>query len=180
METVAYQGRIFEIVNTEVEEAGKVKVFEYARRSPGVRLILCKGNTVLIMKEFRREHGAYDYHLPGGKVFDSLAEYRAYLNSGQDMTEAAATAVKKEAREEVGCTVNTVSHFHTSVCGATVLWDLYYFASTDFSEGEQHLEDGEDISYEFLSYEDARRMCLDGSIREERSALVLLKYLDGK
>ena len=65
METTAYKGKIFEIVEKELEENGKTKVFEFARRAPGVRLIVPKGNELMITKEFRHEIGGYDYRLAG-------------------------------------------------------------------------------------------------------------------
>jgi hypothetical protein len=40
------------------------------------------------------------------------------------------------------------------------------------------LEDGEDITFEFVDNEEVKKMCLNGSISEERSALVLLRYLN--
>jgi hypothetical protein len=43
--------------------------------------------------------------------------------------------------------------------------------------GEQELEDGEIITYDFYDSETVRQRCLDGSIDEERSAIILLKYL---
>jgi len=178
MERITYQGKIVEVVEEEVEQQGSVRTFEYARRSPGARLIIPKGDQILITKEFRHEHGTYDYRLPGGKVFDTLAEYNAALASGTDLTNAAERAAIKEAREEAGIDAKKLSFFHRSICGATVVWDLYYFVVEEFVKSQQELEEGEDISIEFLDREAVRRMCLDGSIGEERSAFILLRYLD--
>lgn len=177
MEKITHKGKIIEVVQNEVELNGKKKVFEFARRSPGTRLIIVKGNTVLVSKEFRNEINGYDYRLPGGKVYDTLDEYNAALTSEVDINEAAKLAAIKEAKEEVGVEVKNLSLFHKSTCGATVVWDLFYFVVHDFTQGEQDLEDGEDISFEFINKEKVKAMCLDGSISEERSALVLLRYL---
>ncbi len=179
METITYQGNIIEVVQREVEQNGKKKVFEFARRSPGTRLIIKKNDELLLTKEFRHELNGYDYRLPGGKVYDSLEEYNTALASGVDIAEAAKTAAHKEAREEVGIEVASSSFFHRSVCGATVVWDLFYFVVTDFIQGEQELEEGEDISTGWYTPEKVREMCMSGDISEERSALVLLRYLNG-
>ncbi|HVW71746.1 MAG TPA: NUDIX domain-containing protein [Candidatus Paceibacterota bacterium] len=179
MENIRYQGNLIEIIEKEVDLGKTKRVFELARRSPGVRLIIPKGDTILVSKEYRSEVGGDDYRLPGGKVYDSLKEYNQALANGIDITEAAKQAAVKEAHEEVGVEAHDLSFFHKSVCGATVVWDLFYFVVTAFTEtGEQHLEHGEDISYEFIDKEKARAMCLDGSISEERSALVLLRFLN--
>ncbi|HYF28786.1 MAG TPA: NUDIX hydrolase [Candidatus Paceibacterota bacterium] len=178
MERVTHRGKIIEVVQKEVEQGGKPRIFEFARRSPGTRLIIPKDGRILLTKEFRHELNGYDFRLPGGKVYDSLDEYNAALGSDADLEEAAKRAAIKEAREEAGITSKKLSLLHKSVCGATVVWDLFYFLVEDFEEGDQHLEEGEDIVREFFDLDTVRHMCLDGSISEERSALVLLRYLN--
>lgn len=177
METITHQGKIIEVVQREVDLNGKKKVFEFARRSPGTRLIILKDNTILLTKEFRTELGAYDYRLPGGKVFDTLEEYNTALNSKVDINESAKQGAIKEAKEEAGIEVKNTTLYHKSVCGATVVWDLFYFVVNEFTEGIQNLEDGEDITFEFVHKEKIKEMCLSGEISEERSALVLLRYI---
>jgi 8-oxo-dGTP pyrophosphatase MutT (NUDIX family) len=178
METITHKGKMIEVVQKEVEQGGVKKTFEFARRSPGTRLIIPKGETILLTKEFRHELDGYDYRLPGGKVYDSLDEYNEALATGVDIDASAKQAAMKEAREEVGIEVKDISFFHKSVCGATVVWDLFYFVVKNFVEGEQALEHGEDITFEFYDREKVKMMCLDGSVSEERSALVLLRYLN--
>ncbi|HEY4525313.1 MAG TPA: NUDIX hydrolase [Candidatus Paceibacterota bacterium] len=177
MEKTAYRGKIIEVVEKEFEQDGKTRTFEFARRSPGVRLIVQREQTILISREFRHEQGGYDNRLPGGKVFDTLHEYTAALDAGRDVAEAARLAAIKEAREEAGIEARNLSLFHKSVCGATIEWDLYYFIANEYDEGAQELEEGEDITTEFMNVDTVKSMCLDGSIGEERSALVLLRYL---
>ncbi len=178
MEKITHQGRIIEVVQKEVERNGKVQSFEFVRRSPGVRLIISKGDKILLSKEFRHEINGYDYRLPGGKVFDSLEEYNKAIKTNADINEEAKNAAVKEAREEVGIEVKDIYFFHKSICGATVVWDLFYFVVKDFNEVPQQLEEGEDITAEFVDREKVKEMCLNGTIREERSALVLLRFLN--
>jgi 8-oxo-dGTP pyrophosphatase MutT (NUDIX family) len=178
MQKITHQGKIIEVVQEEVERSGMTKTFEFARRSPGARLIIVKDEKVLLSKEFRHELGGYDYRLPGGKVYDSLNEYNSALELAVDISESAKNAAIKEAREEVGIDVKDISFYHKSICGATVVWDLFYFVVNDFNEVPQELESGEDIKAEWIDREKVKSMCLDGSISEERSALVLLRYLN--
>src|ERR1043166_10131138 len=145
MEKITYHGKMIEVVEAPVTMSGVTKTFEYARRSPGVRLIIPRDGSVLISKEFRHELNGYDYRLPGGKVYDTLVEYNDALSSGADIAVAAQAAAVKEAQEEVGVGVEEAQIFHRSVCGASVVWDLYYFVVSRFSEGERHAEAGEDI-----------------------------------
>ncbi|MEK7093688.1 MAG: hypothetical protein AAB927_04375 [Patescibacteria group bacterium] len=68
--------------------------------------------------------------------------------------------------------------FAISRCGLTVEWDLYYFAVKAYERREQRLEEFEDITVAPTSIAEAKDMCLDGRISEERSALILLRYLN--
>lgn len=177
METITYQGKIIEVVEKTVDIQGRQKIFEFARRSPGTRLIIPEGDFILLSKEFRYELNRFDYRLPGGKVFDSLEEYNYAEKSFDVLLLAAEQAAKKEAHEEVGINVTGLKFFHKSVCGATVEWDLYYFIVESFEKDKQHLEEGEIISVELVHKDEVKNMCLDGRISEERSALLLLRYL---
>jgi len=178
MEKITHQGKIIEVVQKEVEHNGKTQIFEFARRSPGTRLIIPKGDKILLSKEWRHEIGGYDYRLPGGKVYDTLKEYNKALEKNIDISESAKNAAIKEAREEVGIEVKDISFFHKSVCGATVVWDLFYFIVNDFKEVSQELGDGEDITIELVDRNKVKEMCLNGAISEERSAFVLMQYLN--
>jgi hypothetical protein len=179
-EVVAYQGKMIEVVNQEMSTGSKNITFEWARRAPGIRLILVdqEKRTVLLTKEHRYELGVDDYRLPGGKVFDTLEEYNAFLKLGQDIIEPAIKKTQEEAEEEAGVELGDVKHFHTSICGTTVQWDLLYFTSTNWKKTRQKLETGEKISVVEVSFEEAKEMALDGRMSEERSALVILRYLE--
>ena len=177
-DTITYQGRIVEVV--EFSSPDGKKVFEKARRAPGTRLIIPLGeDSILLTKGYRQEIDGYDFRLPGGKVFDSLDEYNKFLQSGQDIIGPATEKAKEEAKQEVGLEVKDLDHILTSVLGATMQWDLLYFVIRESIRGEQELEYGEDIEIVEVSRDDALKMCLDGRMSEERSALVLMRYLTG-
>lgn len=177
MEKITHQGKIIEVVQKEVEHNGKTRTFEFARRSPGTRLIIPKEDKILLSKEFRHEINGHDFRLPGGKIYDTLEEYNQALKQNIDISESAKNAAIKEAREEVGIEVKDISFFHKSICGATIVWDLFYFIVNDFNEVSQQLEHGEDITIELVDRNKVKEMCLNGTISEERSALVLLRFL---
>ena len=174
----AYEGSLFSI---ERDSRG----WEKAVRAPGVRLILDdqKAGKILLTREFRSELGDYDYRLPGGKVFDSLAEFQTYAESGKDIVAAAVNKTFQEAREETGYEITNPELVAKSTLGATVEWDLYVFKVTDFQKHEegQALEEGEDIETDlWFTYEETREMILSGKMQEERIALALLRYLYAK
>lgn len=178
-EVIFAKGKMFELVHLPQPDG---RVFEVARRAPGVRLIIAdkQAKKVLLTKEFRRELNAADYRLPGGKVFDSLDEYEAHRKSGADMLDAATKKVKAEAAEEAGMEVTEVSLCKKSTLGATVEWDLFVFEATAWAPHKdgQSLEEGEQVeSVEWFDFAEAQQMILAGKMQEERIALILLQWL---
>ena len=178
-EKITYQGRIIEVVEQPMKVGEKKITFEFARRSPGVRIIIpTTDGKILLTKEYRPELRGYDHRLPGGKVIDTLAEYNSFLKTDPDIKAKAQEAAMREASEEVGIIASDMELFSISRCGLTVEWDLYYFVVKAYEQGVQHLESGEDITVVAVSISDAKDMCLDGRISEERSALTLLRYFN--
>ncbi len=186
-QNVVYQGRIIEVVEEQVDLGGNIRTFEFARRAPGSRtIVVSKTGRVLLSKEYRREANGYDYRLPGGKVFDKLVEYNNFLAQEPDemrMVEIAEEGARKELAEEVGITDAKLEFLYLSKCGATVEWDLYYFVAyvADESLSDQRLEEGEDITAEWVLPGMAKSIALDGDkFNEDRSAAVLLRYFESK
>lgn len=173
MEEIKYSGKIIEVVQFKNGD----RVFEKARRSPGVRALIVSGERILLSKEYRTEIGDFDFRLPGGKVFDRLEEYKQHISD--DLISYAKEAVKKEVREEVGLLVNNPKLLKVSRAGATVEWDLYYFLISEFevSKKGQELEDGEDISFAWYTLKEVEDICTSGRMQEDRSVGVVLSYL---
>lgn len=178
-ESIYATGKMFELVHLAQPDG---RVFEVARRAPGVRVIIADRDKrqVLLTKEFRRELNGYDYRLPGGKVFDSLGEFEKFRKNGRDILEPASAKAKAEAAEEAGMAIDDVKLFKKSTLGATVEWDLYVFEASKWHEHQdgQALEDGEQVEdvswYDFGKVE---QMILHGDMQEERIALILLQWL---
>ncbi len=177
-EAIVYSGRIFEIVQQKKRINGRAVIFETARRSPGVRLLIVKNGRILITREKRSEHNGYDYRLPGGKVFDTLKEYSEKVHHKENIMDWAAEAAKRECLQETGLLPKSMRHYQTAKAGATVEWDLYYFIITDFEERSQQLEEGEDIATEWRSFGEAKQLCISGKIGEDRTVGILLRFLE--
>lgn len=179
-EIIVAAGQIFELVQIPKSDG---RVFEVARRAPGVRLIIADKarKQVLLTREHRWELDSWDYRLPGGKVFDTLKELEAYRQSGEDILKAATNKAKEEAAEEAGMQVNGVVLYKKSMLGATVEWDLYIFEATDWrahKDGQNLKEDEQKgIDVQFYDYTEVERMILEGHMQEERVGLVLLQWI---
>lgn len=178
---IVYRGDLFEMVQEDFEFSNKIKTFEYARRGPGTRIILVSPEKkMLLTREYRRELNSYDIRLPGGKVFDSLAEFETARKSNMSMLDLAKRAAKRELEEETGFQALQLEFIAISKCGATIQWDLYYFLCTSWllPKEEFQTQEGEDISVVWENYSNAKHFCLDGTISEERSAINILRYLN--
>lgn len=178
-ETVVYRGRLFELIQQEMSDGSVTRTFEIARRGPGTRIIFFDGISILIAREYRYESENFDMRLPGGKVFDTLSEYEQARSTGLNMVEFAKRAIAKEAAEEVGLKPTLLECTHKSICGATIVWDLYFFLCTAWeSMLNQQLEVGESITFGWYPLHEVRAMCLSGQISEDRSAIAILRTLD--
>jgi 8-oxo-dGTP pyrophosphatase MutT (NUDIX family) len=173
-ETVVYSGKFGEMIQ---EEQPSGSVHERFRRPPGTRLVIIDSEKrILITREYRDEIKNYDLRLPGGKVCDTLEEWHALLNSGQDIEEAAKAAAAKEALEETGIVIHNPQLITVAKDGATVEWDLHYYSVTDYehSPGGQQLEHDEDIEVTWMSAAEIRSAIENGQMQEWRSVGVLL------
>lgn len=179
-----YRGVMFRVMTQAVELPGGTRtVFERVERPPGVRVLAANGSRILLTKEWREETGVWDYRLPGGKVFESMAEYCPLASASAACIERAARiAAQREFEEEtsIGIPVERFQLLGRSVCGATVVWDLYYF-TTELPVIEAPIaaiasREGENIQPECFTHEEAISLCVKGLIYEDRTAAVLLRY----
>ncbi|MCA9341899.1 hypothetical protein KC945_00675 [Candidatus Saccharibacteria bacterium] len=176
-EKIVARGKIFELVQTEQSDG---RLFEMARRAPGVRVIIADflNKKVLLTREYRNELSAYDYRLPGGKVFDTLDEFAEFRRAKGDIKQAAHQKAIAESREEAAIAVDEIDYITTSKLGATVEWDLYIFEAKSWKVlDSQSLEIGEDITHEWYSFVEVEQKIMQGSMQEERVAMILLRWL---
>lgn len=185
MEKVLFDNGFFEFVQSEDEFIidGNIKNVKrnMVRRPPGIRaLIVDKENKkILFSREFRYELNDWDLRLPGGKVFDSLEDYKKSLEN-DDVLEHVEMTVPKEVLEEIGLIVKNPKLIKVSKDGAGVIWDLYYYEITDYaiSESGPHLEEDEVIQgYIWKSFDEIVDLCKQNLIHEDRTVGVLLSYI---
>jgi len=178
-EKILFEGKTFELVKKSYRHGAKTAEIEIARRSPGVRLIISNKKKMLLIKEFRYELNGYDHRLPGGKIFDTLKEYKEALISGVKIEEEAAKAAKKECLEETGLIAKKIKFYRKANAGLTVSWDLFYFIVDGFEANEsgQALEYHEEIYPEWRTFDEVKNLCLKDQIKEYRSVGVVMAYL---
>jgi len=87
MEKYLFDNGFFEFVHSEEDFIidGNTKRIKrnFVRRPPGIRALIVdkESKKILFSREFRYELNDWDLRLPGGKVFDSLDDYKRSLET---------------------------------------------------------------------------------------------------
>ena len=175
-EKIVFQWKIVEVVHQLVKIDWQELVFEVAKRSPGVRLIICNKDKILLTKEYRKELKWYDYRLPGGKVFDTLIEYN---KNKKNIKKYALIAAIRECEEEVWLIPQNPKLYYISQAWATVEWNLHYFIVKKFKQHSkwQQLELWEYIDIEWKTKKEILALIKKWAMHEDRSVGVLMRYL---
>lgn len=184
----SFISRLFTItIHDVLFSNGIIKSFEFACRSPGVRTVLTDGESILMTKEWREEFNRWDYRLPGGKMFDTIEEYHQFKSkkpSEDDLDEIARKAAQKEVLEECNIEISSenLKRTYVSKCGGTVEWDLHYLIGqlekSSIKSSQVVSKEDEIIQSYPLSFKDVKKLCLDGSVSEDRTVGFLLKFLE--
>jgi hypothetical protein len=179
-----YNGRLFEILNRTLRLDDGNRSSEIAIetvRPPGVRVILTDehGGMFLMLREYRFEHGLWDVRLVGGKGCDSLEEFQAA--DPTLVSERARAAAVKETAVEDGVRIEGPEFLAISRLGASIEWDLYlYKAAVRCPATGSKAESGEFLYPAWRSKAEVYLMCVNGRVHEDRSALMLMRYLLAK
>ena len=157
-----FRGRNFSVRQERVELAGgRVEVHEHVWRTDGARIVaIDERDRVLLTHEFRHELGERDWRIPGGKI---------------DPGESPEEAARREFREEAGFAAKTMRFLWPTTPDSTVRYRRFFFLASELEEvGAEH-EAGEDLTIHWVDLDEACEKALRGEIREEISALALLR-----
>ncbi len=140
-------------------------------RGNGATILLhdVERRTVLLSRQFR--YPVYVNHHPDGMLIETAAG----LLDGQDP----ATAIRREAAEELGVEVGEVEHvFDVYMSPGSVTERIHFFAApyTPLSrtgEGGGLAEDGEDIEVLELPFDTALAMIESGEIADAKTIMLL-------
>jgi ADP-ribose diphosphatase len=161
-----FRGRNFAVRQEEVRlPGGEVEVHEHVWRTDGTRIIaLDESRRVLLTHEYRHELTDWDWRIPGGKI------------DGDETPEEAAA---REFREEAGYEARQLHFLWTTTPDSTVRYQRFFFLATGLTEVGANRDAGEKLTVHWLSLDDACSKALNGEIKEEISALALLRLRNG-
>ena len=159
-----FAGRVIRVTYDTVRlENGNTSTREVVHHHGGACILpVDEAGNVYLVRQFRYAIGEEIWELPAGK-----------LEAGEDPFEAA----KRELGEECGL---TAEHFEDlGVVYPTVGYDserIYIWAATGLHPAAQHLDEDEFLDVVKMPLEKALALVLDGTIRDSKTQVGLMKY----
>lgn len=154
------------VVNIELDDAelidGAIVKREVIRHPGGVTILPVddEGNAIMV-RQFRYPFGFEMLEAPAGK-----------LEPGESPEEGAARELSEETGLSAGKLIDLHEHFPSPGFSDEV---LYLFLAMDLTEGKQHLDQDEWLGVEKWPLEKLYEMCMDGSIRDGKTVIAVLK-----
>jgi ADP-ribose pyrophosphatase len=162
---ISYQGPVFSVTTDEVEEPGGVRARRDVIRHSGSIVVLAVDDTrkagrkveprILLERQYRHAAQSMMWELPAGRIDDG---------------ETAATAAKRELLEETGYTARhwkRILHFYVSPGFLDETMTIYL--ARGLQAGEAQPEPDERIAIRFFTLAEAKRMALNGRIRDAKT-----------
>jgi ADP-ribose diphosphatase len=162
---VAYKGPVFHVTTDQVEEPGGIRARRDVVRHSGSIVVLVVDDRlaeprILLERQYRHAAQSFMWELPAGRI---------------DEGESELAAAKRELLEETGYTARhwkKVLHFYVSPGFLDETMSIYL--ARDLQEGEAQPEEDEKIETRFFPLSVAKRMALNGHIRDAKTICGIL------
>ena len=166
---VSYQGPVFSVTTDEVEEPGGVRARRDVIRHSGSIVVLAVDEAqtgskseplILLERQYRHAAQSMMWELPAGRIDDG---------------ETALTAAKRELLEETGYSARQwkrILHFYVSPGFLDETMTIYL--AQGLQSGEAQPEADERIAIRFFTLSEAKRMALQGRIRDAKTICGIL------
>ncbi len=159
-----YDGRIMQVYNDEIRLPDGRKAYrEYVNHSGGCAMLAVDDDdNVYLVEQFRYPYGEVVLEIPAGK---------------RERTEDPKMCAVRELEEECGLKAEQVDEL--GILYPTVGYSnekIYIYLGRGLSRTDAHLDDGEFLSVKKMPFHDAYEMAIDGSIKDSKTVVALLKY----
>jgi ADP-ribose pyrophosphatase len=168
--SVTYRGPVFSVTTDEVEEPGGVRARRDVIRHSGSVVVLAVEESakagrkseprILLERQYRHAAQSMMWELPAGRIDDG---------------ETALTAARRELLEETGYAARKwkrILHFYVSPGFLDETMTIYL--ALGLGAGKAKPEPDEKIAIRFFSLPEAKRMALDGRIRDAKTICGIL------
>lgn len=161
---IAYDGPVFKVTTDEVEEPGGIRARRDVIRHSGSIVVLAvddrargkRGEPLILLEhQYRHAAGAMMWELPAGRI---------------DEGEKPLAAARRELLEETGFTARKwkrILHFYVSPGFLDETMTIYL--ATELTAGEAQPEADERIAVRFFRLSEARKMAVNGRIRDAKT-----------
>lgn len=148
-----------------VTERGVESYREIVSHGGGACVLAVKDGKVLLEKQFRYAYGEDIYELPAGK-----------RDPGEDLLVTA----RRELEEETGfipLNLKKITDIYPTPGYTNEVIGIFF--ADEFSEGNLHFDDTEDLTSEWVDLDVVYKMIEDGKIKDSKTLVAILWYKSG-
>lgn len=158
-----YKGKIIDVHVDEIElPDGKKSIREVVEHNGGVCVAaLTKDNKLKFVRQYRYPYGKVLLELPAGK-----------LEKGEDPMQAGIRELEEECALKAE-TLISMGEIYPTVAYCSEI--IYLYLATDFVVTKQNLDEGEFLSTEEISLDDAVEMVMSSQICDSKTVALVLK-----
>lgn len=159
-----YKGKVVDLYVDELEYGGMFLKREVVRHSGGAGVLVEKDEKFAFVRQYRHPFGCEFVEIPAGK---------------RDNGESGEQTAYRELIEECGLKAKKL-HFICEYSVSPGYTDevLYLYYANDFEQTSQRFDDDESLVVEWVDKRECLQMALDGQIKDGKTLICLLWYLN--
>lgn len=158
-----FKGKVIDLqVDTIQLPDGREATREIVRHPGAAAVLALHENKLIVVEQFRKPLGRTQIEIPAGKL---------------DPNESPDVAAARELSEETGYVaqhVELLQKFYTSPGFADEL--LYLYFASEVTQGEQNLDEDEDVIVKLITMEEADQYILSGDISDAKTILAIYAW----